>query len=337
MFITVTCECGQAFEAPEADVGRLAQCPACGLLVMVPGLKSAPAPEVVFLSGNPTATSGKAVASLAMGVLFFFACLSGIPAILLGRQALIDINRSGGQLRGKKRAVIGIVLGVMGCLFTVGFFLPAYRSAREGARRSQCVSNLKWIGLAMTNYYSTHDCLPPAAITDKNGKPLLSWRVAMLPFTDPGGSLYAKFHLDEPWDSPHNLALVNQMPLVYACPSDYDRKPGTTGYQVVIGPDTAFTPDYQPLPLEKITHGLSESVLVGECRHNVPWTKPEDLPLDLTIPLSGLGSHHGYHNNGFNAVFADDSVRFLKSTINQRTLTHILSRTDSGVAPADSY
>ena len=43
----------------------------------------------------------------------------------------------------------------------------------------------------------------------------------------------------------------------------------------------------------------------------MPWTKPEDLPFDMSVPLFGLGSHHGDHNNGFNVVFADNSVRFL--------------------------
>ena len=164
-------------------------------------------------------------ASLVLGVLFFFACLTGVPAILLGRRALSDIQRSGGRLRGKGMAIAGIVLGVIGCLFTVSLFLPAVRSAREAARRSQCVNNLKQIGLGFHNYHSSNDCLPAAAITDKDGRPLLSWRVAMLPYIE-SSPLYSKFHLDEPWDSPHNLSLLEPTPLVYACPSDMTRKPG---------------------------------------------------------------------------------------------------------------
>ena len=86
-----------------------------------------------------------------------------------------------------------------------------------------------------------------------------------------------------------------------------------TGYQAVIGPNTAFTPDFKPLQFKDFTDGVNATILVGESRSLVPWTKPEDLPLDMNLPLSGLGSHHGYHNNGFNALFADGSVRFLKS------------------------
>ena len=74
-------------------------------------------------------------------------------------------------------AVAGIVLGIIGCLLTVMFLLPAYRSARWAARQAMCANNLKQIGLAFSNYQEAHGCLPPAAITDRNGRPLLSWRV----------------------------------------------------------------------------------------------------------------------------------------------------------------
>ena len=177
-----------------------------------PGAEAVPwEPDFTPWEPEPAATSGKAIASLALGALFFFACLSGVPAILLGRQALRDINGSKGRLKGRRLAIAGIVLGLVGCLFTVSLLLPAFRSAREAARRAQCTNNLKQIGLAFHNYHEANGCLPPAAITDGSGKPLLSWRVALLPFIE-ASPLYSRFHLDEPWDSPHNLALLDPMP-----------------------------------------------------------------------------------------------------------------------------
>jgi len=300
--------------------------------------KPAPPPEVGFIpwGPDPSVTSGKAITSLVLGVLFFFACLTGVPAILLGRQALSDIHLSGGRLKGRKMAVAGIVLGLIGCLFTVWLLLPAMRSSREAARRAQCTNNLKQIGLAIHNYHGANDSLPTAAITDKNGRPLLSWRVAILPYLE-SSPLYAKFHLDEPWDSPHNLSLLDPMPDVYSCPSDRTRKPGTTGYQAIIGPATAFTPDFKPLSFQDFTDGLNETLLVGESRRCVPWTKPEDVPFDMTIPLAGLGSHHGYHNNGFNALFADGSVWFLKNSITPSVLGALLTRNGNEVVSPDSY
>ena len=151
-------------------------------------------------------------------------CLQSNSAVRRG-----EIAMSKGRLRGRRLAIAGIVFGVFGCLFTIALFLPAVRSAREAARRAQCTNNLKQIGLALFNYEDIQGRLPAAAIADKDGRPLLSWRVAILPYLE-CSSLYSKFHLDEPWDSPSNLALLESMPLVYACPSDKARKPGMTGY-----------------------------------------------------------------------------------------------------------
>ena len=335
MSIHVACECGQQFETPELHAGHSVQCPVCARESVVP--KPLPSEEVMFIgdeAGSRT-TSGKAIASLMLGIVFFFACLSGIPAILLGRLALGDIERSNDRLGGRRMAITGIVLGVIGCLFTL-MLMPAFRSAGEAARRSQCVNNLKQIGLAMHNYHEANGSLPAAAIIDKGGRPLLSWRVAILPYYD-ASPLYAKFHLDEPWDSPHNLALVGEMPNIYTCPSDGTLKSGMTGYQVVVGPNTAFTPDLKPVRFRDIADGLAGTLLVGESRRPVPWTKPEDLPLDMTVPLYGLGSHHGYHNNGFNALFADGSVRFLKRSITPGVLGSILTRDGNEVVSQDSY
>jgi prepilin-type processing-associated H-X9-DG protein len=332
--ISVTCECGRHFETPEANAGRRARCPGCGREFTVPEPAPAPQVERIAWEPKPAVTSDKAVASLALGALFFFACLSGVPAILLGRRALIDIDRSGGKLRGRGMAITGIVLGVIGCLFTAALLLPAASSCGEAMRRAACVNNLKQIGLALQYYHEANGSLPPAASTDRDGRTRLSWRVAILPYFDVS-TLYLKFHLDEPWDSPHNLTLLEQMPYVpYGCPSDSTRKPGMTGYQVVVGPATAFTPDFKPLTFQDFTDGLSGTVLIGESRHVVPWTKPEDLPFDTALPPDGLGSHHGYHNNGFNAVFADGSVRFLKRSIAPSVLRALLTRSgNEGVSP----
>ena len=77
------------------------------------------------------------------------------------------------------------------------------------------MNKFKMIMIAMWNFESANKHLPPAAICDKNGKPLLSWRVAILPYLDEN-KLYKQFHLDEPWDSPHNLPLAAKMPDIYA-------------------------------------------------------------------------------------------------------------------------
>ena len=121
----------------------------------------------------------------------------------------------------------------------IALLLPAVQSAREAARRAQCVNNLKQIGLAMHNYQSANNAFPRPAITDKQGKALLSWRIAILPYIEQQ-ELYNKFKLDEPWDSPHNKALLKEMPSTYVCPSRAAGEPFTTTYQVFTGKGALF-------------------------------------------------------------------------------------------------
>jgi hypothetical protein len=93
--------------------------------------------------------------------------------------------------------------------------LPFMPGAADQARST---NNLKQIALAMHNYLSVYNTFPPAYIASKDGKPLLSWRVQILPYIEEG-RLYEEFHLDEPWDSEHNKALVAKMPKIYAPPA----------------------------------------------------------------------------------------------------------------------
>lgn len=76
------------------------------------------------------------------------------------------------------------------------------------------VNKLKQFGLACQNYHDTNDALP-GNIADKDGKPLLSWRIAILPFIEQQ-ALYEQFKRDEPWDSEHNKKLIEKMPKLYA-------------------------------------------------------------------------------------------------------------------------
>src|SRR5262249_33469945 len=138
----------------------------------------------------------------------------------------------------------------------------------------------KQIGLAFHNYNDVYGKLPPAAIHDKNGKPLLSWRVAILPFIEQD-NLYKQFHLDEPWDSPHNLKLIQTMPRTYALPNDKTKHALPSTYYVgLVGNHAAFEMQGGLSIPASFPDGTSNTIWVVEGATPVPWTKPEDINYD---------------------------------------------------------
>ncbi len=97
----------------------------------------------------------------------------------------------------------------------VALLLPTVQAAQSAASRNVSLNRMRQIGLAMLNYETAHKNFPAQAIHSKDGKPLLSWRVAILPELAQQ-ELYDQFYLDEPWDSEHNKPLIAKMPAVYA-------------------------------------------------------------------------------------------------------------------------
>src|SRR5262249_26236289 len=86
-------------------------------------------------------------------------------------------------------------------------------SLAEAARRNRSAERLKQIACALQNYHDVCGQFP-AVGNFKDGKALLSWRVHILPYLGEE-KLYREFHLDEPWDSDHNKALIARMPPIY--------------------------------------------------------------------------------------------------------------------------
>jgi RNA polymerase sigma factor (sigma-70 family) len=184
------------------------------------------------------------------------------------------------------------------------------------------VINMKRILLAIHNYVSTYGQLPPVANYGADGLPKLSWRVALLPFLEgiESNDLYKEFRQDEPWDSPHNKALIDRMPAVFQTLNSPAPR-GQTRIRGFAGKGACFE-GVRGIKIEEITDGTSNTALVAFARDAVPWTQPAELPIVEGQPLPALDQSNP---QGYTLGMADGSVRFLPID-EQRLLNQVITR-----------
>jgi hypothetical protein len=194
---------------------------------------------------------------------------------------------------------------------------------QNAANQSATRHNLRSLERGMNDYSSEqflksgHAVLPPVANFEEQNKPLLSWRVHLLPYLGEK-KLYKEFHLNEPWDSDHNKKLIARMPKVYANP--YNPKLAADGKMTILAPvhkDALFTGEPKnarfPNPLPTCT------ILLVDVTDDavVIWTKPDDLKLDPKAPHKGLSARHG---DKYTFLYADSSVHVVPKTIDNKSL-----------------
>ena len=146
----------------------------------------------------------------------------------------------------------------------------------------------------------------------------------LLPYLDQN-DLYQRFHLDEPWDSEHNIALLKEIP-------DVLRIPGTPVDELNKG----LTPDVAPLTtgslfgrlgsgiaIKEITDGTSNTLMIVETtpENSVPWTRPDDLRVADDTPLNDIAGA----GNAFRACMCDGSAHSFPDGVPDDILKAMLS------------
>jgi hypothetical protein len=212
--------------------------------------------------------------------------------------------------------ILGIVFGVLFLLCAGGGVAIYYavKSAGGAIERVTSHNDMQQIGLGVMSYEGAKGDLPTNSYSP-DGKPLLSWRVHILPYLGEN-ALYQQFKLDEPWDSPTNRRLLDQMPVIFAAPGDRRGAMATTNktyYRGFSSPGAIFErrkPGQKMGPMN-ITDGMSRTILFVEAATPVEWTKPDDLDASPAKPFPGLGGVRP-KDDMILVAFADGSIRQIR-------------------------
>lgn len=215
--------------------------------------------------------------------------------VMRGRRALARRGAGRGENVDLLRMTTGALavqeslqLDAMADLENAAAAVNRSRSVRMFRGNAGTQENLRRLALAFHNYHDTYKRFPTTASYDSQGKPLLSWRVHVLPYLGQR-ELFRQFRLDEPWDSPANKQLIARMPEIYGLSGGARDRQHKTRYLVPVGDATLFKGS-EPLRIADTRDGTSNTIMIVEAApaEAVIWTKPDDLAFDQTYRLETI-------------------------------------------------
>jgi hypothetical protein len=226
---------------------------------------------------------------------------------------------------GLRAGFIGItVIAVL-----LGLLTASIQNTRQQAIATNCLGlHLGMVDFGIQGYHDAKGSLPPAYLTDANGKPMHSWRVLVLPYLG-YKKLYAQYDFSEPWNGPHNRLLTDPMPQEYRCTAhEFDLHKQTTDFVAVVGPETAW-PGATSIQFKDITDGVHQTiVLVEVANSNIHWMEPREMRFDDAIVgvnvdrVKGISSTHA---GQVSALTAGGHVFFLEKNTPPETVRAMLT------------
>ncbi len=216
----------------------------------------------------------------------------------------------------------------------IGIMYPAIHAAHDAASNVEEMNQMAQIACAIHTYADAHEGqLPPAYTVDKNGKPLQSWRVLILPYLNEE-ELYEQIRLDEPWDSEWNSQFHDKIPAVFSRPEqDFANE---TVFQVVVGENTLFPPDGKSVNRNDISADFCETLLLAEGRPN-HWMDPSNnLQYGNDIEYRAIKPSNHFHQapEYFCVLLTGDVLRISLDEIRALNVLTCTSTADSETSTA---
>ncbi len=220
---------------------------------------------------------------------------------LVNKRLPIGVRKSGFTL-----VELLVVITIIGIL--IALLLPAVQAAREAARRSQCVNNLKQLALGFHNYHQQKNCFPAyqyaVAITRPGTAYSYRWEYTgpftlIMPYIEQT-QLYEQYNFNCGWDQSTNATLKNSKIAAFICPTDgpyADRARNGNNYAVSTGSTIGF---YSSNPTKangifmqsvemtfaEIRDGASNTILLGEINKGDNDSTSLNKQRDVTQPLT---------------------------------------------------
>jgi prepilin-type processing-associated H-X9-DG protein len=272
--------------------------------------------------------------------------------------------------RGSTLVELLVVVAVLAAL--VALLLPAVQAAREGARRTACMNNLRGIGCALYGHEMVKRSFPAGCLecTTKAPRRQIAWNAFLLPFIEEPGAA-ADFVFTKPFYDAANLRAAGSVVPAFLCPST--RRTGRTGstsgdcngngrwdpgdglaytdYGGMYGVAFVSPPEsparylgvmvYEvPTTARMVTDGLSKTVAVAEdtgrdWRGAGQWANGQNI-FDHThgspINVNQNNEIWSDHPRAAGVLFCDSHVEFLDESIDQGVLEALLTRAGEDVA-----
>ncbi|NDC53508.1 MAG: DUF1559 domain-containing protein [Planctomycetia bacterium] len=248
--------------------------------------------------------------------------------------------------RGMTLVELLVVVAIVGAI--VALLLPAAQAARESARRTTCINNLRTVGCALHGYLIARRTFPIGCVEWKPGmggaERCLAWSAYILPWLEQQ-AVADRLNLGKPYDDPANAVPAATAMPVFICPTadrvgpmvagfgrgDYG---GITGERIRSpnNPEKGAMVHDRCFAERDVTDGLSKTLFIGECASG-PWDDGQwingrnlfDQAYAINWP-TGEDELRSRHPQGAQGLAGDGSVHFIVETVSTRILASACTR-----------